>query len=479
MAVPKMPAFPAERVPEDASAARLIGLYPQVQQGLWLQRVKVLGGILSSGQWRTLADIVRRFTPGTPLHLTTRQDIEIHDLTVGQVPLVQQLMAAVDLTGLGACGDTLRNVTVCPCSGVVRGAPDLAPLAWHIRRMVEAEEVCWSLPRKFKISLSACASACGQPYINDLGLVAGRRGDAWGFRVIAAGSLGPRPATGIECIDWVDAQDVLPLVLGAVRLFARHGDRANRTRARLRHVRERIGNEAFVALLNDDFWQAKDERSWPRVTVADSPAAYDASTVLSFEAGNVTSEAAEALGWLAARAGALVRVSNHHSIVVFGVNSEWLAAQLARFPVLLEAAAPQPAVVACPGKRWCRHALTDTRTMARCIWEQLAGVIPAGATVCISGCPNSCAQSSVADIGLIGVLATDGPVRREAYNLLAGGGMGRDERLAGLIAGRLTPQDVIGRIAGIVRLLRPEPRDLWSRLEPARRPHDRASAAAR
>ena len=75
-----IPVFPTAQIPQEATAARLLGLYPQVQEALWLQRVKILGGILTAGQWRTLARIARRFTPTTPLHLTTRQDIEIHDL---------------------------------------------------------------------------------------------------------------------------------------------------------------------------------------------------------------------------------------------------------------------------------------------------------------------------------------------------------------------------------------------------------------
>jgi len=441
------PEFPAEQIPEDASAAKLIGLYPQVQDGLWLQRVKVLGGIVLGPQWRALAEIVRRFTPNTPLHLTTRQDIEIHDLKASQVPLVQRQLAAVDLTGLGACGDTIRNVTVCPCSGILRGSPDLVPLAWAIRRMLEAEEVCWSLPRKFKISLSACSRACGQPYINDLGLVAVRRDGVWGFRVIVAGSLGPRPATGIEWMDWLAGGDVLPMVLGAVRVFAQHADRANRAKARLRHVRERLGDKAFITLLNDAFRQAKDQRPWPPTTVTEPAEGYDASVTLNFEAGNMTADAAEALGWLLGRPGIQVRICNQHRIAVFGSDRQWLTAQLACYPSLLEASALQPAVVACPGNRSCRRALTDTANLARAIREQLAGVIPAGATVCISGCPNGCAQSSVADFGLIGVLAADGGVQREAYNFLAGGGMGRDDRLAALIARRVSPQDVIGRIA--------------------------------
>ncbi|MFQ6049240.1 MAG: hypothetical protein ACE5K7_07745 [Phycisphaerae bacterium] len=98
--VPARIEFPCRTVPEELKTARLIGLYPQRQQGLWMQRVKVLGGLLSGGQWRALGEIVRQFTPQTPLHLTTRQDVELHDLTAGQIPAVQQRLAEAGLSGL-------------------------------------------------------------------------------------------------------------------------------------------------------------------------------------------------------------------------------------------------------------------------------------------------------------------------------------------------------------------------------------------
>ena len=102
-----------------------------------------------------------------------------------------------------------------------------------MRRTLEAAEGPLALPRKFKVSLSACPEACGQPWINDVGLVAVRRGEGWAFRVIVAGSLGPRPAVGMVLHEQLPPGDVLPLALAALRVFAAHGDRKNRMTARL------------------------------------------------------------------------------------------------------------------------------------------------------------------------------------------------------------------------------------------------------
>jgi sulfite reductase beta subunit-like hemoprotein len=441
------PIFPSAAIPNDAAAARLLGLYPQIQDGLWLQRVKILGGTMTAQQWHALANLARRFTPGTPLHLTTRQDIEVHDLREDQVPLVQQEMTQAGLTGLGACGDTLRNVTVCPCSGLVRGAADLEPLAWQIRKLLEAQDSVYTLPRKFKISLSACEDACGQPFINDLGLVAVELDGMWGFRVMAAGSLGPRPATGIQIFDWLPAGDVLPLVLAAFRVFAEHGDRTNRAKARLRHVRERMGNYPFVVLFKRALGQARQERFWPMVHITEGSKLYAAKVALNFLNGDVSPEAADALARLSGQPDTCVRISNHHQVLVFGTDAARLAEQIAGEPALQDAARPAPRIVACPGKRWCKHGLTDTGAMAARVREELAGVLSPDTTICISGCPNGCTQHAVADFGLGGVRTTVDGVQKEAYNLLVDGGMGRNDILARPMGQRLLPEQVIDRIA--------------------------------
>jgi sulfite reductase (ferredoxin) len=446
MSSPSIPAFPSVAIPHDASAARLLGLYPQVREGLWLQRVRILGGILTARQWRSLTDIAHRFTPATPLHLTTRQDVEIHDLSEDLVPAVQQHMILAGLTGLGACGDTLRNVTVCPCSGLVRAAPDLEPLAWQIQKLLEAQDGIYALPRKVKISLSACADGCAQPFINDAGLVAAQRNGIWGFRVIMAGSLGTRPATGIEVFDWLAAGEVLPLVLAAIRVFAEHGDRVNRHKARLRHVRERLGNEAFLTLLMGAFAKAKQDRSWPAVQVVEGNKAYDAKVALHFVNGDVSADAAASLAELAEQPDTCVRISNHHQVIVFGTDAARLAEQIAGKPALRAAARPGPRIVACPGKRWCKRGITHTNALACLLREQLGDALPASAAICISGCPNGCAQSGVADFGLVGGLTTVDGVRHEAYSLLTGGSMGRDANLAKPIAQRLRIEQVVERI---------------------------------
>lgn len=412
-----------------------------------MQRVKVLGGLLSAGQWRSLGQIARRFTPTTPLHLTTRQEVELHDLLPEAVPEVQRHVAQMGLTGLGACGDTLRNVTVCPCSGTLAGVVDLLPLAWQLRRMLEAHEGILSLPRKFKISLSACEPGCGQPWINDLGLVASRRDGRWGFRVAIAGSLGPQPETGMPLFDWIAPKEVLPLVLASIRVFQAHGDRQRRSRARLRHVRQRVGDARFAEMIRTEMDKVRGERPWPNIQLQEVAEGFPARRILTFPNGDVTAPAAEALAELAGLGDLAVRIANHHRVILFGRDDEALGRAISALPALAGPARPQASVVACPGKRWCNRALTETNGLAGRIREELGGKLPPETTVCVSGCPNGCAHSAVADIGLTGALARRNGRQREVFNLFAGGGMGRSNQLARPVARELQPPDALEQIS--------------------------------
>jgi sulfite reductase beta subunit-like hemoprotein len=440
-------AFPCEAVPADPKMARLVGLYPQRQEGRWMQRVKVLGGVLSARHWRALGAIARRQVPATPLHLTTRQDVEFHDLAADVVPEVQRALQEAGLTGLGACGDAARNITVCPCSGTRAGLPDLVPLAWSVRHLLETAEGAFDLPRKFKVSFSACPEGCAGPWINDLGFVATRRGGGWGFRVMAGGSLGPRPGVGMLLADGLPADDVLPLVLAAVRFFAAHGDREDRRRARLRHVRERLGDPSFAAAMRGALDAARCERPWPPVPLAETVEGLAARATLVFPNGDVSPEAAEALADLAGAAGVAVRIAPHHRVVVFGREEAALRAAIEGHEALSPAARPQPSVVSCPGTRWCSRGIVDTNALADRLRRELAGTLPADTTVCISGCPNGCAQHAVAPIGLVGALTGADGRRREVFNLLVGGDLGRSGRLAAPLAARLRPDEVAAAIA--------------------------------
>jgi sulfite reductase (ferredoxin) len=437
--------FPSGGIPTETKEARLLGLYPQIQDGLWMHRVKVPGGVLDAGRWRALAAIASEFTPTTPLHLTTRQDIELHDLRESQIGQVQQRLFGAGLTSLGSGGDGLRNVTICPCSGAIGGRPDLLGLAQTLQATLEAQEGAFALPRKFKISLS-CSDSCGQPWINDLGLVAKTIGGQWGFSVVIAGSLGANPATGISFADFVPAGDVLPLALAALRVFASHGDRQNRNKARLRHVRQRLGDQPFVELMQREFQSAKSHQDWPAMQSRAPLAALDAWTTLTFANGDVEPAQARALGDLAARQDVRVRIENWHRVIVYGQSPEALDALVAASPALRQAAQAGPNVVACPGTRWCKHGLTDTNALANRIRQDLAGHLPPQVLVGVSGCPNGCAHSRVADIGLTGAVVTVDGQKIEAWNLFTGGGRGQGPTLASQQGVKLAGDDVLQRL---------------------------------
>jgi sulfite reductase beta subunit-like hemoprotein len=440
------PHFPCDAIPADPARTRLLGLYPQRQEGLWMQRTKLLGGRLNADQWRALALAARRLTPRTPLHLTTRQDVELHDLAPDAVPQLQHALADAGLSSVGACGDTPRNITLCPGSGTRPDAPDLAPLARDAQAILEQADGIWALPRKFKISFSACADACAQPWINDLGFVALRRGEPWGFRVMAGGSLGSVPRTAMLFDDFLPADDALPLISASVRFFAAHGDRTNRRRARLRHVREKMGDQPFADALRRSLDEARRERSWTGASFPPSPAGLEARLFLTFPNGDVAPDQADALAHLA-DAGLAVRIANQHRVVVFGPDEATVREAVTRLPVLAPTAKPQPTVVACPGTRWCQAALADTRGLADRIRERFAHALDPQTTVCVSGCPNGCAQSAVAGVGLVGGLATCDGQRTEVYNLLAGGQMGRTPKLAAILARRLDADQVLAAVA--------------------------------
>nr|MCU0873089.1 nitrite/sulfite reductase [Pirellulaceae bacterium] len=387
--------FPCERLPEDAGSQKLLGLYRQRQEGLWLQRVRVPGGILGRQSWQALAAIARRFSPQTPLHLTTRQDVELHDLPAAQIPATQQALAAAGLTGFAAAGDTVRNITVCPCSGIAVGSVDLHPLAQRLDAILATEVGIYALPRKFKIAL-ACSDQCGQPWVNDLGLVACAGEGQWGVRVITAGSLGARPGTGMLLFDWLPTAEILPLALAAVRVFATDGDRANRAKARLRHVRERMGDEVFRERVETAFMAAKAERAWDDVLLSPTSSPFPARATLTFPNGDLSPETADELGQLAGDDRLRVRIANQHRVLIFGRDEQSLTEALADQPHARAAARPQPCIVACPGRRWCQHASVHTSPLADRIRAEWGQQLPADASVCISGCPNGCSHAGVA-----------------------------------------------------------------------------------
>jgi sulfite reductase beta subunit-like hemoprotein len=399
-------------MPDVPAHARLLGLYDQRQPGLLMQRVKIRSGRITPAQLHALAEIALRFTPGYPLHFTTRQDIELHGVRPEDVPAVQRAIADAGLTTLGSCGDTLRNVTACPGGGLCEGSIDSGAVAESIRAAAESFPTIRALPRKFKICVSGCEHACAKPWINDLGFVAKADGT---FRAIGAGSLGPRPATGIELHGGLKATEVIPFVIAALRLFEAEGDRKNRGQARLRHVRERVGDGAFLGKLNSLFREELDRGNHPEVPMQRSSHKSAQVSHVRPPLGDMAPAEVIDFARTISASGGIIRTGFEHELLLFGAQSFAIPH------------ADAPRIITCPGTTWCKRGIADARLAARNITAALRNT---DVLIAISGCPNGCAHSAVADIGLVGCIRSVDGKRVECFTIFAGGGHGKSPELA-------------------------------------------------
>jgi sulfite reductase (ferredoxin) len=401
-------------------AGRILGTHPQKQIGFFMQRIKILGGRINWPQWRKIAELAELYSPGTPLHITTRQDIELHNISEADLALVHQDLTSVGLSLFAAGGDSIRNLTVSTGCELCESSPDLMPLAEMVRRFLEQQSIVFQLPRKFKISFSSCCHTSAKPWLNDLGFIASADGT---FTVIGAGSLGPKPKTGIKLYDNLPVKDILPLCLAAVEIFHDHGDRKNRHKARLRHVREKFGDAAFCRQLNRYFARIRDSRQWPDLLLGPEDKKIKLLYRLQFPNGNVSAQQAFQLADAAQPQKAQLRINLEHGLEIYGEKP-------VSIPEDVAALAENPVVVACPGSSTCPKALANGWDAADKIRLALTAVRHNGIRINISGCPNNCAQSAAADIGLIGVIREINGKSVEHYQVLIGGGNGKDNRLA-------------------------------------------------
>jgi sulfite reductase (ferredoxin) len=428
--------FPAKTYPSDVHDLRLLGLYDMHEEGRNMQRVKISSGRITNVQWRRLAELARDFTPMKHLHVTTRQNIELHGVKSDDIPALHAALDDVGLTTLRAAGDTLRNVTCCPGSGLCSEGRDILPVAESISAACEAIPWLYTLPRKFKISLSSCGNQCAKPWIHDIGLILHGENE---FDVIVAGSLGAKPATGIRFPKVLGLDEVVPFVIATIRLFNDEGDREVRTKARLRHVRERMGDEAFLADLTRRFEKEKGV-DWPMLPAPFPPEQMPLQARLHLPLGDIRCDDALALADALEAAEATLRVGIEHDLHVYGRKDLALPLELADWQ-------DRPTVIACPGSAMCTRGIADSRVAGQAVTRALDA--ERSIACYISGCPNNCAHAAIAPLGLIGLRRKIDGESRDCFRVLAGGENGRgpamgEELHPAIPADRI--ESVVGRL---------------------------------
>ncbi len=440
----------------------------------FMVRIRIPNGFLRSDQLRAIAELTRHYARGIA-DITVRQNVQLHWVTIEALPDLLEALAKVGLNTTSACGDVARNVTGCPVAGVDSDEIcDASPLALEASRMLAGNGDFYNLPRKFKISIAGCRVWCPYPEINDVGLTATTRvirGAAEvGFSLRVAGGLSTEPHLGTRLNAFVRWHQALPTIKGIAELF-RDSEvlREHRERARLKFLFLRQGWTAarFLEELEQRVGFRFDpaaEETPPSDVYRDHVGihpqkqlglCYVGTAVLR---GRISAGQMQSAADLADRfAAGELRTTNMQNLLIVNVphsNAENLARELDAIDLRVAGSAFYRGTVACSGTEFCKLAITETKSFSRWLVEELEERLPGfdqPLKLHVTGCPNSCGQHWIADIGIDGKkMKVDGGMV-DAYYFCVGGALGLHQATARPVGYRCLATQVPDAIERLLR----------------------------
>jgi sulfite reductase (ferredoxin) len=440
----------------------------------FMVRIRIPNGILRSSQVRAVADVAERHARGVA-DITVRQNIQLHWVTIEALPEILDRLHSVGLTTTGACGDVVRNITGCPLAGLdADEICDASPIALELTRDLAGNSEFYNLPRKFKVSITGCHLWCSYPEINDVALTATtrrRRGVIeTGFSLRVAGGLSAEPHLAVRLNAFVAPHQAVQVVRGVAEIF-RESDvlRQSRERARLKFLFLNHGwtAESFLGELHQRLGFRLDPaepEQIPEDAYRDHVGVHAQKQVgysyvgASVLRGRISADQLKSAAKLADHfADGEIRTTIMQNLVLVNVRNENAAAvarglETAGLPVAASVFAR--GTIACTGSEFCKLALTETKGFARWLVEALEDRIPGfdqQLKLHVAGCPNSCGQHWIADIGLEGKkIKVDGRMV-DAYYFCIGGAVGRFAAIARPVGYRCAAAEVP---AAIERLLK-------------------------
>jgi sulfite reductase (ferredoxin) len=440
----------------------------------FMMRIALPNGLLRSNQLRAIADICKQHARSIA-DLTVRQNIQLHWLSIEAIPEAIDTLAAVGLSPKSACGDVTRNVTGCPLAGVAHDELlDASPVALAIAKELSGNSEFYNLPRKFKISVTGCPAWCSYPEINDVGLTAVERfRDSLrevGFSVRVGGGLSADPHLGVRLDAFVRYEQAVQVVRAIAEIFRdQESLRQSRDRARLKHLFTEQGwtAERFLGELNRRLGYLLDPgvpETLPQDVYRDHVGVFPQKQTGTFTVGagvlrgRISADQMRAAADLAERHGnSELRTTNMQNLLIVNVPKAETAAvveglNVAGLPVT--ASTFWRGAIACSGTEFCKLAITETKSYTRWLVEELEERLPQfdqQMKLHVTGCPNSCGQHWIADIGLEGKKIKQGLEWVDAYYFCVGGAVGEFQAIARPIGYRCAATDVP---AALERLLR-------------------------
>jgi sulfite reductase (ferredoxin) len=415
----------------------------------FMLRIPVSNGIISSVQLAAVAEIAQRHGRNLA-DITVRQAIQLHWLTIDSLPEIIDRLDAVGLSPRGACGDVVRNVTGCPLAGLSADEIfDASPFARGVARALAGNTEFYNLPRKFKISVTGCSSWCSYPEINDIGLTPARRGKDVGFSVRVGGGLSADPHLGVRLDAFVRPEQAVEVVTAIATIFReQQGLRESRDRARLKHLFLKDGwtplkflNELQIRLpfrLDPAM-----EEAVPADVLRDHVGVhrqrqaglyYVGAAVLR---GRLTGDQLAAAAELAREYGSgELRTTVMQNLLFVNVpkrNVDALVRELAAIDLRVEGSHFWRGAIACTGTEFCKLAITETKGFARWLVEEMETRLPEfdqQLKLHVTGCPNSCGQHWIADVGIEGKKIKHNGALVDAYYFCVGGSAGGNAAIA-------------------------------------------------
>jgi sulfite reductase (ferredoxin) len=431
----------------------------------FMMRIGIPNGIATSEQIGVIADIAAKH--GRDLvDITVRQAIQLHWLTIEDLPGIIDRLDAAGLSPRGACGDVVRNVTGCPLAGLAADEVlDASPIALAASAAVKGNAELYNLPRKFKVSITGCSAWCSYPEINDIGLTPAVRNQGnrreVGFSLRVGGGLSADPHLAVRLNAFVPQDQAVVVVRKITELFRdQQGLRESRDRARMKHLflKEGWTAESFLAELNRRLGYQLDpavEEVVPDDIYRDHVGIHRQKQEglcyvgLSVLRGRMTAAQLSAVAALAKRYGnGQLRTTVTQNLLVVNVpanQAQELARELEAINLPVEGSSFWRGAIACTGSEFCKLAITETKGFTRWIVDELEDRLPGfdqQIKLHVTGCPNSCGQHWIADIGMEGKKLKHEGKMEDAYYFCVGGAVGLHQQTARPVGYRCLASEV-------------------------------------
>ncbi|RYE09027.1 MAG: nitrite/sulfite reductase, partial [Sphingobacteriaceae bacterium] len=440
------------------------GVYGQRQQGVQMVRIKLPYGKVTTQQLARISDVSDEYATGN-LHITTRQDIQIHFVSLDRTPELWAELEQDDITLREACGNTVRNVTASAMAGIDPKEPfDVSPYAHAVFTYFLRNPICQEMGRKVKIAFSSSEDDSGFAFMHDLGFIPKVKiengVEIRGFRVVIGGGLGSQPYMADPVTDFMPVNQIIPFTESVLRVFDRYGERNKRHKARMKYLVQEIGAEELIRLAEAERMALKSKtyeistfehetvipqnevfsaeitnplkyEQWLKTNVFPQKQAGFMAIGLRIQNGDIkTPVARQLINLVKTVAADDIRLTNTQGMMLKFVREEnlpYVFEELNKLNLAEPGFESMADITSCPGTDTCNLGISNSTGITRELEKVIKNEFPdliynTDIKIKISGCINSCAQHAMASIGFHGSSMKIDKMVAPALQVLLGGG---------------------------------------------------------